>query len=93
MKPCTRAWLEVCVTFDSRRGYVASAPELKAPVVAVSLGGLRHKIANKAEPIGCLSPDSKRLFSKCGVEDAVVHRRGEPDNKGNKRYLRADRPE
>jgi hypothetical protein len=86
MKPCTRAWLEVCVTFDSRRGYVASAPELKAPVVAVSLGGLRHKIANKAEPIGCLSPDS-------GVEDAVVHRRGEPDNKGNKRYLRADRPE
>jgi hypothetical protein len=36
--------LEVRVTFDERHGYVASAPGLKAPVVALSLGGLRRKI-------------------------------------------------
>ena len=36
--------LEVSVTFDARHGYVASAPELRWPVVALSLGGLRRKI-------------------------------------------------
>jgi hypothetical protein len=30
---------EVTVTFDERRGYIASAPELREPVVALSLGG------------------------------------------------------
>jgi hypothetical protein len=33
--------LEVSVTFDERHGYVASAPELRSPVMALSLGGLR----------------------------------------------------
>ena len=32
---------EVTVTFNERRGYVASAPTLRAPMVALSLGGLR----------------------------------------------------
>jgi hypothetical protein len=32
------------VTFDERRGYVGSAPELRVPVVALSLGGLRRKV-------------------------------------------------
>jgi hypothetical protein len=36
--------LEIGVTFDSARGYIASAPELRAPVVALSLGGLRRRI-------------------------------------------------
>jgi hypothetical protein len=36
--------LEVSVTFDPARGYVATAPELRAPVVALRLGGLRRKI-------------------------------------------------
>jgi hypothetical protein len=31
--------LEVSVTFDSAKGYIASAPELLAPVVALSLSG------------------------------------------------------
>jgi hypothetical protein len=35
---------EVSVTFDERRGYVATAPVLRAPVVALSLGGLRRRI-------------------------------------------------
>jgi hypothetical protein len=36
--------LEVSVTFDGRRGYVATAPELRQPVTALSLGGLRKRI-------------------------------------------------
>ena len=36
--------LEVSVTFDAERGYIASAPELRQPVVALSLGGLRRKV-------------------------------------------------
>jgi hypothetical protein len=36
--------LEVSVTFDQRRGYVATARGLRAPVVALSLGGIRRKI-------------------------------------------------
>jgi hypothetical protein len=35
---------EVGVTFVPAKGYVASAPELRQPVVAVSLGGLRRRI-------------------------------------------------
>ena len=35
--------LEVNVTFDER-GYIGSAPELRKPVVALSLGGLRRKV-------------------------------------------------
>jgi hypothetical protein len=34
----------VSVTFDAERGYVASAPELRQPIVALSLGGLRRRI-------------------------------------------------
>src|SRR6266536_596088 len=36
--------LEVSVIFDERRGYAASAPELRQPVTALSLGGLRRRI-------------------------------------------------
>jgi hypothetical protein len=36
--------LEVSVTFDERCGYVTTAPELRAPVTALSLGGLRRRV-------------------------------------------------
>jgi hypothetical protein len=36
--------LVVAVTFDAERGYIATAPELREPVVALSLGGLRRKV-------------------------------------------------
>jgi hypothetical protein len=36
--------LEVRVSFDVQRGYIASAPELLQPVTALSLGGLRRRI-------------------------------------------------
>ena len=36
--------LEVSVTFDARHGYIGSAPQLRTPVTALSLGGLRRRI-------------------------------------------------
>jgi hypothetical protein len=36
--------LEVSVTYDASCGYIGSVPGLKAPVVALSLGGLRRKV-------------------------------------------------
>ena len=36
--------LDVTVTYDAERGYVASAPELRQPVTAHSLGDLRRRI-------------------------------------------------
>jgi hypothetical protein len=36
--------LEAAVTYDPKRGYIASSPELKAAVVAPSLNDLRHRI-------------------------------------------------
>ena len=36
--------LAVNVTFDAERGYVATAPDLRQPVTALSLGGLRRRI-------------------------------------------------
>jgi hypothetical protein len=35
---------DVAVTFDERRGSVGTHPELRAPVTALSLGGLRPKV-------------------------------------------------
>jgi hypothetical protein len=36
--------LEVSVTFDPAKGYVGTAAELKAPVTALSLGGIRRRV-------------------------------------------------
>ena len=35
---------DVAVSFDERRGYVGTAEGLRAPVIALSLSGLRRKI-------------------------------------------------
>ena len=35
---------DVAVTFDERRGYVGTHPELRSSVTALSLSGLRRKI-------------------------------------------------
>jgi len=42
--------VDVAVTFDERRGYVGSAPELRSPVVALSLDGLRRKVEALMSP-------------------------------------------
>ena len=38
------------MTFDPERGYVGTSPELRAPVVALSLGGMRAKIEALMSP-------------------------------------------
>jgi hypothetical protein len=47
--------LEVNVTFDPARGYIASAPELRQPIVALSLASLRKR--SHRRPIYRRSPD------------------------------------
>ena len=42
--------LEVSVSFDPRHGYIASGPELKAPVTALSLLGLRRRLETLVLP-------------------------------------------
>jgi len=42
--------LTVTVTYDERRGYVGTAAELKVPVVALSLGGMRRKVEALMSP-------------------------------------------
>jgi hypothetical protein len=62
--------LEVSVTFDARHGYIASAPELRQPVVALSLGGLRRRIEI------ALLPDSVRIVLQLdGLAERERHRR------------------
>jgi hypothetical protein len=53
--------LEVSVTFVPAKGYVASAPELRQPVVAVSLGGLRRRIE------ALMLPDDLRVVLQLDV--------------------------
>jgi hypothetical protein len=51
--------LEVSVTFDPAKGYVATAAELRQPVTALSLGGLQRNEALMLpdDPIITLSLD------------------------------------
>ena len=61
--------LEVSVTFDERHGYVASAPELRSAVVALSLGGLRRKIEALL---------LQRARRRCRSESAIISCRRSP---------------
>jgi hypothetical protein len=61
--------LEVSVTFDER-GYIGSAPELRWPVTALSLGGLRRKIE-----IAMLPDDVRVVLQLDGLAERERHRR------------------
>ena len=61
--------LEVSVTFDER-GYIGSAPELRWPVTALSLGGLRRKIE-----IAMLPDDVRVVLQLDGLAGRKRHRR------------------
>ena len=56
--------LEVSVTFDERHGYIASEPERRSAVVALSLGGLRRKIE-----IAMLPDDVRVVLQLDGVAE------------------------
>ena len=61
---------EVTVTFDERRGYIASAPELRHPIVALSLGGLRRRIETAMLP-----DDVDVVLQLDGLAERERHRR------------------
>ena len=62
--------LDVTVTYDARHGYIASAPELRQPVVALSLGGLRRKIEI------AMLPDNVRIVLQLdGLAERERHHR------------------
>ena len=59
------------VTYDVRDGYVASAPELRQPIVALmSLDGLRRKIE-----IALLPDDVRIVLQLDGLAERERHRR------------------
>jgi hypothetical protein len=64
------AKLDVTVTYDARHGYIATALELRQPVVALNLEGLRRRIEALMvpdEPIVVLQLD--------GLAERERHRR------------------
>ena len=58
------------MTSDAERGYVASAPELRPPIVALSLGGLRRRIE-----ILMLPDDVRIVLQLDGLAERERHRR------------------
>jgi hypothetical protein len=61
--------LEINVTFDER-GYIGSAPELRLPVTALSLGGLRRKVE-----IALLPDEVEIVLQLDGLAERERHRR------------------
>ena len=60
---------EIGVSFDPMRGYFTTGSELRAPVVALSLGGLRRRIE-------ALMPDDVRgVLQLDGLAERERHRR------------------
>ena len=61
---------DVTVTYDARHGYIASAPELRQPIVALSLGGLRRRVE------ALLLPDNVDVVLQLdGLAEREHHRR------------------
>ena len=56
------------MTFDAERGYIATAPELRQPIVALSLDGLQKRIE-----IALLSDDV--VLQLDGLAERERHRR------------------
>ena len=58
------------VTFDERHGYIASAPELRQPIIALSLVSLRKRIE-----IALLPDDVRVVLQLYGLAERERHRR------------------
>ena len=62
--------VEISVTYDASCGYIASAPKLRHPIVALSLASLRKRIEI------ALSPDDVRVVLHLdGLAERERHRR------------------
>jgi hypothetical protein len=67
---------EVSVTFDPAKGYVATAPALRAPVTALSLGGVRRRIEIALLPRRGRRAARARPRRAAGARPAPAGRRG-----------------
>jgi len=63
------AKLDVTVTYDARHGYIATALELRQPVVALSLGGLRRRIEALMVPGAAIA----QLDQRTALPDQCLH--------------------
>ena len=70
MHPMRDERFEVSVTFDERHGCIASAPELRQPIVALSLASLRKRIE-----IALLPDDFRVVLHLDGRAERERHRR------------------
>ena len=76
--------VDVAVTFDERRGYVGSAPELRSPVVALSLDGLRRKIEALMSPDDVSSTSTRPLAWSAIADGSLDGRaRGSPGRRSD----------
>jgi hypothetical protein len=62
--------LEISVTYDAERGYIASGPELRHPIVALRLASLRKRIE-----IARLPDDVRVVLHLNGLAERERHRR------------------
>jgi hypothetical protein len=72
--------ISIGVTFDPGRGYVGSGPELRVPVTALSLGGLRRKVE------ALMVPDSvevKLVLDRAARLERDQRRRGDESRAGD----------
>ena len=72
---------EVSVTFDAERGYIASAPELRQPMVALSLASLRRRSRSRCCPTTSASSCSSTVSPSANAT-AAGRRRSSPGKPG-----------
>ena len=70
-----RTEVAITVTYDATCGYIATAPELRQPIVALSLGSLRRRI----EAALCPTTATCGSSSTPSPRTAGRSRRAEPD--------------
>ena len=69
MMSADRIEVAITVTYDASCGYIATAPELRQPIVALSLGSLRRRIE------AALLPDSVDV--RLVLDHTAEHRRAQ----------------
>jgi hypothetical protein len=67
--------LSIDVTFDERHGYTGTAPELRTPVRALSLNGLRKQVEDQ---FAGQALDLRLVLDKAAKQERDARRQGGP---------------
>ena len=81
--PMPDARLEVSVTFDERLGYIGSAPQLRSPVRALSLNGLRKQVEDQ---LAGQDLDIRLVLDRAAKLERDARRKGGPSRASD--YMR-----